>query len=163
MFERAALRLSFRDVADDGDVEVPAHRNLAQRDLDGELAAVRREYRALENRARERRELAAFAAESGDEVAERRIEQRRAPAAEYARRRGVRAADDSVLIDAQDAVGRRLDDATEQRVAAFHAQRVGDRAPGLAVKRSRRRGDEQDQQHDGERHDLEHDALRGVE
>ena len=53
MLERAALRLPLGDVADHGDEESFLGRDLAQRDLDRQLATVRRTRRALHDRSRE--------------------------------------------------------------------------------------------------------------
>src|SRR6185503_6935865 len=112
------------DVADDGREQAVLRRDAAQCYLDGQLAAVGRLRGALERRAREGgKPHVDVALESRDELGELRVEQRGVNAAEDARRRRVRRADRSLRVDTDDGVGRRVDDAAQQRVAALDAER----------------------------------------
>ena len=146
VLQAALLRAALADVAHDGGVQpLGVEPHAAHRNLDREHFAVERARVALADHAVQRAEPRARAVtrEQRDELGDRLVDELVGGAAEQARRGGVRGLDDAGFVDADDAVGRGLHHALEQRIAAAHAERVRQRAPGLRLERAQRDRDEQ--------------------
>ena len=127
VLQAALLRAPLADVAHDGGVQpfgVEPH--AAHGDLHREHFAVQRARVALADHAVQRAEprAGAVARQQRDELGDRLVDELVGGAAEQARRRGIRRLDDAGLVDADDAVGRRLHHALQQRVAPAHAERI---------------------------------------
>ena len=146
VLQAALLRAPFADVAHDRGVQpFGVEPDAAHGDLHREHFAVQRARVAFADHAVQRAEACAraVAGEQRDELGDRLVDQLVRGAIEQARRGGIRRLDDAALVDADDAVGRRLHHALEQRVAAAHAERIRQRAPGLRLERADGHGDEQ--------------------
>ena len=68
-----------------------------------------------------------------------------------------------MLVDTNDGVGRGIDDAAQQRVAALDSERGRDRTPRLLVERANGGRDESRGERERERRDIEHDSASAVE